>query len=261
MHIELRGASVYYEQHGAGKPDVLLLHGWGCETALWKPVYEHLSRRRRVTVIDFPGHGQSGRPPVPWGAEDFAAMTAELIEALSLAPCDIIAHSHGGRVALLRASERPELGGKMVLTGAAGLRAEPTPAQRRRSRTYRRLRRWSDMLDALKILGPLPEHMRAALRRKYGSADYNALDEEMRKTFVKVVNFDIAPYLPRVQASTLLLWGSEDTETPLWMGRKMEAEIPDAGLAVLQGGTHFAYLEKCGEFLRIVDEYLFGGTA
>lgn len=66
---------------------------------------------------------------MPWGAEDFAAMTAELIEALSLAPCDIIAHSHGGRVALLLAAERPELVGKMVLTGAAAC----APSLRRRS--------------------------------------------------------------------------------------------------------------------------------
>ncbi len=255
------GASVYYEQHGEGSRNVLLLHGWGCSTALWKPVTERLMHRARVTVLDFPGHGQSGRPPVPWGAPEFSRMIEELILALGLKGCDIIGHSHGGRVALYLASERPGLVGKLVLAGAAGLRAEPTEAQKKRGEAYRRLRGLSDLLDRAKIFGALPEKMRDALRKKYGSRDYNALDEEMRKTFVKLVNLDLTDRLCKVQAPTLLVWGDQDTETPLWMGQKMEKLIPDAGLVILKGGTHYAYLEKTADFLRIVEHFLFGGNA
>ena len=86
------------------------------------------------------------------------------------------------------------------------------------------------------------------LRQTYGSRDYNALDAEMRKTFVKVISQDLADCLPKVQSPTLLVWGDGDTETPLWMGQKMEREIPDAALVVLEGGTHFAYLEQADRF-------------
>ncbi|MCL1964346.1 MAG: alpha/beta hydrolase [Firmicutes bacterium] len=255
MLITAHGASVYCERHGEGR-NVLLLHGWGCSTELWRPVTERLSKRAQVTAIDFAGHGKSGRPPEPWGAEDYMEMTAEVIRTLGIEGCDIIGHSHGGRVALLLAATYPEIVGKLALTGAAGLHAEPTDAQKRRSAMYKRLRGVSETLDSLKIFGPLPERMREALRKRYGSRDYNALDAEMRKTFVKVVNFDVEPYLPKVQAPTLLLWGGEDTETPLWMGRRMEEMIPDAGLVVLAGGTHYAYLEKLPEFLQIVEHFL-----
>lgn len=258
MKRRVHGADIYYEQHGQGH-NVLLLHGWGCSTELWRPVAARLSARARVAALDFPGHGQSGRPPEPWGTEDFADMTAEFLEDIGIASCDVIGHSHGGRVALMLALRHPKKVDKLVLTGAAGLRGRPTEAQKKRTAAYRRLKNISDLLDKAKILGPLPEKMRESLRKRYGSADYNALDAEMRKTFVKLVNTDLKDRLSEVRAPTLLVWGSEDAETPLWMGRQMEKSIPDAGLVILQGGTHYAYLEKLDTFLRVVEHFLFGG--
>lgn len=254
-----RGANIYYEQHGAGK-DVLLLHGWGCSTELFTPVAEALAKSMRVTLIDFAGHGRSGRPPEPWGAPEFAEMVAEVIEALSVHGCDVIGHSHGGRIALVLAANRPELVGKLALTGASGLHAEPTEAQKRRSAAYKRLRGISDALERMRVFGPLPEKMRKALREKYGSRDYKALDDEMRRTFVKLVSFDVDDLLPRVKAPTLLVWGDQDDETPLWMGKRMEARIPDAGLIVWPG-THYVYLERARDFSRVVTHFFIGGDA
>lgn len=261
MEITLKGVSIYYEQYGQGGQNVLLLHGWGCSTQLWKPVAQEYARHARVTVIDFPGHGKSGRPPEPWGTEEFADLVAELIEALQLSPCDVVGHSHGGRVALMLDLRNPRLVRRLVLTGSAGLRGKPTEKQKKRSQMYKRLRAAADGLEKMKIFGPLPEKIRSALRKKFGSADYNALDEEMRKTFVRLVNTDLTERLKEISASTLLLWGDMDTETPLWMGQTMEKEIPDAGLVILKGGTHFAYLEKLGDFLKITNQFLFGGLA
>jgi len=92
--------------------------------------------------------------------------------------------------------------------------------------------------------------------QKYGSKDYAALDPEMRRTFVKVVNYDQTEKLSSIGNSTLLVWGENDTETPLWMGQKMEKEIPDSALIVLEGGTHFAYLEQLGRFNAIARSFL-----
>ena len=67
--------------------------------------------------------------------------------------------------------------------------------------------------------------------------------------------------MPASGRSTLLIWGSADTETPLWMGQAMEKEIPDAGLVVLEGGTHFAFLEQWQRFVLIVKQFFLGGQA
>ena len=98
--------------------------------------------------------------------------------------------------------------------------------------------------------------MEDSLRHRFGSADYNALDEEMRKTFVKVINQDLTELYTDIKAPTLLIWGDEDHETPLWMGREMEKMIPDAGLVIFENGSHFAYLEQLVRFNTIIKTFL-----
>ena len=78
----------------------------------------------------------------------------------------------------------------------------------------------------------------------------------MRKTFVKVVNYDQSELLKHIKTPTLLLWGDRDTETPLWMGQKMEQDIADSALIVLEGGSHFAYLEQAPRFQAIARQFL-----
>ena len=108
MFLTAHGVKVYCEQHGTG-PNVLLLHGWGCSVQHFAPIAQELAKNYRVTVIDFPAHGQSGRPPEPWGVPDYAACVKDLMGQLGIAPCDIIAHSFGGRVALYMAATWPDL--------------------------------------------------------------------------------------------------------------------------------------------------------
>ena len=77
----------------------------------------------------------------------------------------------------------------------------------------------------------------------------------MRQTFNKVISLDLTDRLEKIRASTLLYWGAQDTETPLWMGQLMQEKIPDAGLVVEEGTGHFAYLECNARFLRIVSSF------
>lgn len=256
MELEALGARIHYTLEGQGKRRVALLHGWGCETKLMQPIADALKEDMQVLCIDFPGHGESSRPPQPWGVPEYAACLRDVLRQLSFMPCAVIAHSFGARVAIQLASEEPALFTRLILTGAAGIRKMPTEEGKKRAEQFKRLKRLCETAKKVKVFGSLPEKMEEKLRRKYGSADYNALDEEMRKTFVKVINLDLTDRLPLIQQPTLLLWGDADTETPLWMGKKMEELIPDAGLVVLEGGTHFAYLEQRARFCAIARHFL-----
>ena len=130
-----------------------------------------------------------------------------------------------------------------------------------RQRLYKGLRGVVNLADKTHLFGDLPEKGREALVQRFGSADYKVLDPQMRKTFVKVISQDLTEYLPRIKAPTLLYWGAQDTETPLWMAEVMKEKIPDAGLVVEQGAGHFAYLEHSATFLRILDSFLLEGRA
>ena len=144
----------------------------------------------------------------------------------------------------------------MVFTGAAGLRAEPTEKGKKRAQAYLKKKKMVKYLESIPLLSSIGQKMGKRLIQRYGSADYIALDEDMRRTFVKVINLDLRDRYPRIRQSTLLIWGDSDTETPLWMGNEMKKLIPDAGLVILEGGSHFAYLEQAARFNLIVDHFL-----
>lgn len=255
MMLTANGAQVYCEQTGEGK-DVLLLHGWGCTTEHFRPIISDMQESYRLTVIDFPGHGKSGRPPEPWGVGDYAKCVEDVLQQLKIEKCSLIAHSFGGRVSLHLAAHHPEMIDKMVLTGCAGLKKPQTEEQKKRSEAFQKKKKQLQNLQKLPLVGKMAEKAMEKLRRQYGSADYNALDEEMRKTFVKVIGEDLSPLLSKIQASTLLVWGEKDQDTPLWMGQKMEQEIRDAGLVVFENDDHFAYLRQWPRFVKIIRTFL-----
>ena len=262
MEAVLSGCRLAYRwqrRKEADAPTVLLLHGWGCDSAIFSFIESGLSENASLLSLDFPGHGKSDEPPVPWGVPEYADQVAELLQTLEIPKVSIVAHSFGGRVAIWLAAQRPELVEKLIITGGAGIKKPVTETQRKRQDQFKR---YNAALNGLKGIKPLEGRInkwQTALRKRFGSADYNRLDENMRKTFVKVVSLDLLPRLKEIQAPTLLIWGSEDTETPVWMGEQMEKEIPDAALIVFDGRTHFAFLEEWQRFLVIVRQFFLEG--
>lgn len=255
MKKTIDGVELSYTLTGEGKKNLLLLHGWGCDGRLMQPIADAFRNQFRILIPDFPGHGSSGRPPEPWGVKEYTDCLVKFLQEENHIPCCIIAHSFGCRVAAMLAAEHPAMTEKMIFTGAAGIRPVPSAEAQKRSARYKRLKLISEKVKKIPLMSSPTEKFETKLREKYGSRDYNALDEEMRKTFVKVINQDLTELYEKIQASTLLVWGSADTETPLWMGQKMEKLIPDAGLVVLEGATHFAYLEQAQRFIAIAKQF------
>ena len=62
MTESINGTSVHFKIEGEGKQKALLLHGWGCNMSMMEPVADALVQTHTVMLVDFPGHGESGRP-------------------------------------------------------------------------------------------------------------------------------------------------------------------------------------------------------
>lgn len=264
MEAVIQGCRIAYRFEEAQQNQaetVLLLHGWGCDGSIFSSFVSELVKHASVLIVDFPGHGQSGEPPVPWGVGDYASQILALLDSLEIQKVHLIAHSFGGRVAIWLSSHAPERIGKMVITGGAGILKKAPSEQNRRQMQYKRMKALLNWFDRFVFLKPIISRLQEMLIQKYGSPDYKRLSSGMRQTFVKVINQDLSEYLPQIQASTLLVWGSNDTETPLWMGQKMEQVIPDAGLVVFEGRSHFAFIEEALRFRLIVDTFFWGGNA
>jgi pimeloyl-ACP methyl ester carboxylesterase len=251
---------IYIEKRGDKGPNVLLLHGWGCDVSLWRTIVDRISAEAQVYALDFPGHGRSGALTAPWDTADYAAMTADVIRRLSIAGCMVVGHSHGGRVALRLALDAPELVGKLVITGGTGIRnrqAGKNGKKTAKQTVYKVMKKTLTALDHAKVFGGLPKRGMEALRYKFGSPDYKRLKTDIdRATFIKLVNTDMTDEIHNIKKPTLLIWGDRDTETPLWMGEKMKELIPDSGLVVFEGGDHFAHIYQVDRFVAIVEAFL-----
>ena len=98
--------------------------------------------------------------------------------------------------------------------------------------------------------------MREKLLNKFSSEDYKNSPEVLRKTMSIILNEDQRQYLPNIKAPTLLIWGQNDTATPIEDAKLMEKLIPDAGLVTYANSGHFSYLENIQNCNIVLNEFL-----
>jgi pimeloyl-ACP methyl ester carboxylesterase len=231
---------------------VIVLHGWGSSIDAMGSILTGLRDQVELIAPDLPGHGQSDMVPTAWTNADFARLVVRLADALGIGTFALLAHSRGAAISLVIATEpdsrdRVE---RMVFTGGAGIKP------RHGADYYGKVGLAKLGKAAAAVGGPAGKKLQQAIRGKVASADWLAVPEALRGTLSNVLAEDLSDRLPRVSAPTLLLWGERDEDTPLWMGEKMEREIPGAGLVVLRGGGHFAYAEQAGHFNVVAAHFL-----
>ena len=227
--MEYQGIRIFCKNHeGKGEP-IVLLHGWGASSAAMDGVYRDLQcHGRPVYALDFPGFGESDAPPDSWGVHDYADCVRHLLKAWNLSRPVLVGHSFGGRIAILLGASGEA--GKLVLADAAGCKPRFSLKKRLAVARYKRAVRRGENTDG------------------YGSPDYRALSPAMRKVFVRVVNTHLDAYLPKIQVPTLLFWGKNDADTPLYMAKRLQRTIKGSGLVVMEDAGHFAYAERHAVF-------------
>ncbi len=243
MDIQLMDLHIYYKKLGQGD-NVVLLHGWGASIDLYQGMINALSRRYTVYALDMPGVGRSDEPPAPWCVDDYVDLVSAFIKAMGITRTYLIGHSFGGRVItkLMNRPERPAQVERIVFIDAAGIKPKKKLKTRLKVASYKAAKVIFNN-PVMKFL--YPDYLEN-MRRKNGSADYNAATPVMRSTLVRVVNEDLRGLLGGIDRPTLLIWGENDPVTPLSDAREMERLIPDAGLVVVKGAGHFSYLEQPG---------------
>lgn len=239
MKVKIKGLDVNYEQYGEGK-DILLLHGWGQNIAMMKPLGDNFCNRFRITILDFPGFGESEEPKEKWNIEMYSNMLEDFVKEVGIKKTIVMGHSFGGRVAI-RFSSRNAIE-KLILFGSPCIRI-----QEKLPLSVKVLKK----LKTLPGLNSLGEYM-----KKYiGSRDYKAASPIMRQTLVEVVNEDLSKFAREIEEPTLLIWGEYDTEAPVAEAKELEKIMVDAALILLPG-THYAYLENLPRVVEILNNFI-----
>lgn len=252
MFTEIKGLKTEYEIFGSGSIPVLLLHGWGASLDTYRGIVAALSDRCNLYAVNFPGCGNSDTMSEPWDLDDYCDFVLEFISKMGLNNPIIMGHSHGGRVTMKLVADDKLNPPKIVLLDAAGLIPKKSFKQKMRARNFKIIKK----VLTFPVLKNHTEGLLQKAREHYGSADYNAAPEVLRKTLVKLVNTDIRDILPNIKCPSLLIWGENDTATPLEDAKTIEKLIPDAGLCVIKGTGHFSFCEKPYEAHAILRSFI-----
>lgn len=253
MFTDINGIRTNYVDEGEGEV-VLLLHGWGSNIKLWNNLVEHLKPFYRVVALDMAGFGETDEPPIAWCVDNYVNYVLEFCKQLGIKKAVLIGHSFGGRVIIkLMARENNPLEiPKIILTDSAGIMPKKSTKSKIRQRFFKMNKGILNFAPVKKLFPNALDN----LRKKHGSADYNAATPVMRASLVKVVNEDLTSLLPLIKPSTLLIWGKNDDATPLSDGEMMEKLIPDSGLVTLENAGHYAFIDQWFTFSRVVDSFL-----
>lgn len=255
MEIVVKNINVNYIDEGVGIP-VIFLQGWGTNIDLYKKVTDKISTLTRVIALDLPGFGKTSEPPIPWSVDEYTDFVMEFIKVLKLKKVILMGHSFGGRVIIkmmtkLKKEFEVE---KIILLDSAGIKPKTNLKKQIKQKWFKMCKRVANSKLGRKLSPGLVEEM----QKKHGSADYRNASSLMRQVLVKAINEDLTDLLPNIKVPTLLVWGDQDTATPLEDARIMEKLIPDAGLVVLKNTGHYSFLEDFYTFSRVMDSFLGG---
>lgn len=253
MIKNINGIKINYEEKGEGEL-IVLLHGWGSNIKLFANLIELLSKKYKVAAMDMPGFGGSEEPPAAWCVDDYADFVVDFLDSYKADKVMLLGHSFGGRV-IIKLNSRKDLPfeiAKVILVDSAGIMPPKSKKKSFRTRWYK----FCKGILSTGIMKKLAPDALEKLRVKYGSADYAAASPLMRQVLVKTVNEDLEPLLPNIKCPALLVWGVNDTATPLSDGEKMEKLIPDAGLVKLENAGHYSFLDQQYTFNRVMSSFM-----
>ncbi len=240
MRIKFKDIYINYEILGSVGEWIVFLHGWGGNTKSFEVVAKEFISTNRCLLIDFPPFGQSEEPYEEWNVDTYNELVKEILKTLDIKRCSVIAHSFGGRVAIKLSNSYNNIVEKLILVDSAGLKPRFSIKKYINKKRYQLAKRFKKDTS------------------KFGSSDYKALSPLMRKTFVKVINEDLTKDLKLISCPTLIIFGQNDKDTPLYMAKKFNKKIKNSAIIVFKSCGHFSYIEDFNKFVVIAKQFLKG---
>jgi pimeloyl-ACP methyl ester carboxylesterase len=252
--LQHQDVELAYWEHGSGDgPPLLLVHGFTGSSLDWADVVEPLARDRRVVTFDHRGHGESTNlgDEAAYSFEQLTDDLTALVDALELAPFDLLGHSMGGMVGMRYVLRDPAPVRSLILMDTA---AQPHPAAIDWMKAGIDIARTQGMPALGEIIAPfVPEGMlRDRLLVKYGQMDaaaFAALGEEL-------FGFDdVLSRLAALRMPVTVIVGENDAGLRP-AADDLAATIPGAILNVIPNAAHSPQDENREHWLEAVQAHL-----
>lgn len=237
---------------GTGQSNLLVLHGWGSSIKSWNPLLQTINPDQfTVYFLEMPGFGESKEPNKGWFVSDYLAFIKQFLVEFSIKPEYLLVHSFGGRIAIKWLSEKDCPIKKAIFMGAAGIKPELNKFQK----FTKKIAPYFKKLSKIKFLAPVYKVVQKLIYRLNGSGDYLKVKGVMKKTFLNVIDEDLTPLLSKINVPVRLIWGDNDSYTPLWMGNLMNQKIPNSEIFIIPDARHGLHLQNADVILHHINEF------
>lgn len=246
-YLNRSGIRIYYEDHGQGLP-ILLTHGYGASTGMWRGQVEAFRDRCRLIPWDMRGHGRSDSPDnqalytQDLAVEDMLA----ILDALRIEKAVLAGHSLGGFLSLRFHAKHPERVQALILQGCGPGYRKPEARAEWNKTAEQRARKLEER--GLKGLGGGSE-VRVS---EPGSAA--GLARAARGILTQTDSI-VIDSLPKVTVPTLVVAGERDA--PYLTGTEyMASRIPEAVKHIIRDAGHGPNVDQPQVFNAIVSDFL-----
>jgi pimeloyl-ACP methyl ester carboxylesterase len=245
-------------------PAVVLIHGYTDNARDWVPMLPYLSKRYRLILVDIRGHGQSAKPECCYTRLDFAYDIKLLLDALGVHKADIVGHSLGSIIAQTFAEYWPERTAKVVLISSTGGIPPDRPKRPPQLDFAAEIRKLKEPIDADSPFmiawwdSPTPVDPDFIRRQRKDAAGIPlrvwlaVLDQALpANAFV-----DLQSTLPRLEAPTLLIWGSKDPIMDEDVRQSLRDALPKAQVKIFDGLGHNPFWEDPRGVAEAINAFL-----
>ncbi len=234
------------------KQSIVILHGWGSNPNRWKSIHDALSDLAKdmggkVYSPFLPGFDGKD-PQKALNIDDYVAWLEKYIEDNRLGDVVLIGHSNGGRIAMRYAATHKNVA-KLVLIAAAGVPNTHLSLKRGVFKVFAKTGK--AMLSPLKGTS-LYSVAEKVLYKAARESDYLKASPIMKETMQNLLAYDATSDLKKIICPSLCIWGREDSATPLWMGEKIVADIPNCNIKIIDGGhnVHITHPEIVAGYIK-----------
>jgi pimeloyl-[acyl-carrier protein] methyl ester esterase len=248
-------SEIYREIYGQGRP-LVMIHGWGMHTGIWREFAQQLAKHRQVICVDLPGHGRST------AISDFNLETlgSVLINAIPVEKFSLLGWSLGASIAMHLAGRYPEKIMELLLLAGnpkfiadecwPGVKAEFLDRfiEQLATEPAQTLTRFL----ALQVNG-LSDSRQLLQQLKSAVFEVEIPQYETLEMGLKILKYaDLRLELSALQCPVTFIQGDKDSLVPLASGFASQKLNPYVNVQIIRNAGHLPFLSHQLELLDIV---------
>lgn len=246
------GTRVHYQNYGQGREALVFIHGWAADSSFWRLQVPAFQGKKRLILIDLPGHGQSDKPLINYTQDLFVGSVHAVLHDARVHRAILIGHSMGAVVARHYYRKFPKQTAGLVIVDMS-LRAfdfkgflDAVVAPMRGPDYKVAAGKFIDGLSAPQTPTALRDEIRNSMLRTPQNVMVSALQEMVEPNIWKEDPINV----PALAIFAKMPYVPLDNE------KALRSFIPNLDYHVLDGVGHFLMLEKPKEFNQDLIDFL-----